>query len=490
MLSIIQGSKVSDLDKAFCQHENISSWELMERAAEGFCDWFFAAFPYSDIDIQIFCGPGNNGGDGLAIARILSSSGYNVSVIYFKEVEACSDDYQKNFQRLPDEVQKIAIDAYNYQPADVLVDGIFGVGINRPLDGKYLKVIQYLNQAEGHKIAVDIPSGIPSDELLQGEAFKADFTITFQFPKLALLLPEHANYTGEIVRISIGIANAFLEQFSNKRFFVEEESIKKMHKSSNRFSHKGDYGKLACVGGSRGKVGAILLTAKAALRTGSGLVSVAVPESERLIPQIALKEAMVLTEVSASELEQFDVLAIGPGWGTSSESLSQLETILSSYQKPIVIDADALNLLTKNKELLKQIPAASILTPHLKEFDRLVGESKNQFERFEKAKEFAQGNEVFLVLKGAYTSVFTPDGTQFFNSTGNQYMATGGSGDVLTGMIASLLGQGYISKEAALCGVFHHGLAGEMAGRKFRRGTMASDIINQIPQTFIKLDIA
>lgn len=489
MLSIIQGSKVSELDKAYCQQENISSLELMERAAKGFCDWFFAAFPYSDITIKIFCGPGNNGGDGLAIARLLSLSGYDVSVIYFKEVNACSDDYQKNFEKLPAEIRITSVEDFDFLTADVLIDGIFGVGINRPVEGVYLKVLQFLNLSEGEKIAIDIPSGIPSDQILKGEAFKADYTLTFQFPKLSLLLPEHATYTGEVIKVDIGIGNEFLERFSDNRYFLEEDSIKKLHQTSHRFSHKGDYGKLACIGGGKGKVGAILLTAKAALRTGSGLVSLIIPESERLIPQIALTEAMVLTEVEEKELQNFDVLAVGPGWGTSSESLNQLKTIFGSFRKPIVIDADGLNLLAKNKELLEQLPAGSILTPHLKEFDRLAGESKDQVERFEKAIAFAQKYQIYLVLKGAYTSIFTPEGIQFFNSTGNQYMATGGSGDVLTGIIASLLGQGYSSKEAAMCGVYHHGLAGELASRKLKRGTIASDIIIRIPQTFHKLEI-
>lgn len=489
MLSIIHGSKVSELDKVYCQQEKISSWELMEKAAESFCAWFFAKYPNSDIQTKIFCGPGNNGGDGLAIARILSESGYGVSVVYFKELIACSKDFQVNFKKLPVKIQKIASDDFDFQSSDVLIDGIFGVGINRPVEGKYLEVIKYLNQAKGDKVAIDIPSGIPSDDLLEGEAFKADFSITFQFPKFSLLLPEHAEYTGEMIIADIGIDESLLRQFSEKRFYLEEDDIKKLHHSLHRFSHKGDYGKLACIGGSKGKVGAILLTAKAALRTGSGLVSLIIPESERMIPQIALTEAMVLTEIDAAGLENFDVLAVGPGWGTSADSFEQLKVILNKYKKPIVFDADALNLFAKNKEILQQIPSESILTPHLKEFDRLAGDSKNQLERFVKAKEFVQTYNVYLVLKGAFTSIFTPDGLHFFNPTGNQYMATGGSGDVLTGIIASLLGQGYTSKEAAICGVFHHGLAGELASRKFKRGTIASDIINKIPESFTKLNI-
>ncbi|WP_373523674.1 NAD(P)H-hydrate dehydratase [Aquiflexum sp.] len=485
MLSIISGKIVSELDKSFIQTNGISSLDLMENAALSFCDWYYGQFPYIDQSMYIFCGPGNNGGDGLAIARLLSGSVEKITVIYFTEGEHCSKDYQSNFHRLPRNVEKIHyqdvdLDINN---SDIIVDCIFGVGINRPVEGIYKEAIEKLNGIVANKISVDIPSGIPADTMLVGEAFQADFTITFQFPKLSLLFPEHAKYTGHIKILDIGISNDYLEKFADQKFFVEEEDIPPLHMSFHNFSHKGDFGKVLLLGGSTGKVGAILLASKAALRTGSGLVSGLIPNEERVILQIAIPEVMVYTFEDFESLNEFDAIGIGPGWGEDVD-ISFLEKLLCSYSNPVVIDADGLNALSRNSQLLDSIPKNSILTPHLKEFERLVGACKNHIERLEKARKFSVRYGIYLVLKGAFTCISCPDGDQYFNSTGNKYMATAGSGDVLTGMITSFLGQGYSSFNAVICGVYHHGLAGELASKKLRRGLIASDIIQKIPETF------
>ncbi|MFC0264343.1 NAD(P)H-hydrate dehydratase [Fontibacter flavus] len=491
MLSIIPGNKISSLDSTYIKEEGISSWDLMERAASAFCNLLFEKLLMVPDDVFIFSGPGNNGGDGLAIARLLSLRGKKVSLIVFEQNQNCSKDYQINFEKLPSQVQVFRWDEFGFafNDHDLIIDGIFGVGINRPVEGKYREVIEKLNEAKGIKIAIDIPSGIPSDSLLIGIAFKADYTFTFQFPKLALLFPEHAEYSGVIEVADIGIPDHFLEQFGENRYFLTGDDLKSLHLTFNRFSHKGDYGKVLLIGGSKGKVGAVLLASKAALRTGSGLVFALVPEDERLILQIGAPEVILANQDEIKGLQIFDALGVGPGWGQEID-ISFYESLLKRYHKPLVIDADGLNLLSAHPRLIELVPNGSILTPHIKEFERMTGKVDHHLDRLQKARDFSEKHNVYLVLKGQFTSITCPDGRQFFNSSGNQYMATAGSGDVLTGMVTSFLGQGYPPLNAALCAVYHHGLAGELASETRLRGTIAGDIIESIPASFLKLGIA
>ncbi|MCL6261357.1 NAD(P)H-hydrate dehydratase [Aquiflexum sp. TKW24L] len=490
MLEIIPGNRVSDLDKAYVQSAGITSWDLMEKAATSFLNWFLLEYKDHGKRVFIFCGPGNNGGDGLAIARLLQTEGFLVTVVTFEDPLNCSHDYKINFNKLPIGIRVIGYGEFDVNLVDdnICIDAIFGVGIKRPLSGKYLETVNSLNQTRAVKISIDMPSGIPSDGVFLGDAFKADITCTFQFPKLGLLAPEHAEYTGDIKILDIGIPSAFLESFGQKKYFVQKEDIKPLHKYSHRFSHKGDFGRILLVGGSKGKMGAILLSAKAALRSGSGLVNVFAPSDERMVLQVGAPEVMVAQENVIHDLAQFDAIGIGPGWGLEIE-LDDFRKFLTSYNSPIVIDADGLNLLSKNKCLLEHLPPNSILTPHLKEFERLVGPSRDHLERLQKALDFSFKFGIFLVLKGAFTSISCPDGSQYFNSSGNKYMATAGAGDVLTGMITSFLGQGYEPLNAAICAVYHHGLAGDLAAKQKRRGLIASDIIDSIPATFLELGI-
>lgn len=490
MLDIISGNRVSELDKAFVKSEGISSWDLMERAAISFCNWFKIGFENENKKIFVFCGPGNNGGDGLAIARLLEMEGFGVTVLIFEDSVNCSQDYQINFKKLPIGVRVLGYRDFDFNQVhgNICIDAIFGVGVNRPLSGKFLETINSLNQCNSEKISIDMPSGVPSDGILVGTAFKADFTCTFQFPKLGLLLPEHADFTGKIEVLDIGIPSSFLESFGQKRHFVQKQDIPHLHRHFNGFSHKGDFGRILLVGGSKGKMGAILLSARAAMRCGSGLVHVQAPTEERLILQIGAPEVMVANDQVIEHLGDFDAVGIGPGWGTDIEP-DDFRMILTSFKFPIVVDADGLNLLSRNKNLLEFLPQNSILTPHLKEFERLVGPCQNHIERLQKALDFSSKFGVYLVLKGAFTSISCPDGSQYFNSSGNKYMATAGAGDVLTGMLTSFLGQGYKPLDAAICGVFHHGLAGDLASKDKRKGLIASDIIDSIPRTFLELGI-
>ncbi|MBN7817761.1 NAD(P)H-hydrate dehydratase [Algoriphagus pacificus] len=489
MLKILNGNKVKELDASHLQLVGHSSHELMETAALGFVGWYLHQKQFEKEFIYIFCGAGNNGGDGLAIARILTNHGYNIHVVScFESIEKLSHDARINWDLLPASVNKIPIEDFILPSEGVLIDAFLGVGLKGTLREGALQVIDKINSFSGPIVSVDLPSGMLSDEILTGACVKAAFTITFAFPKLALLLPEHADFVGEIEVVDIGIQDPTYSKFETDFFYVNRKSIPPLHRHFNRFAYKGSYGKVLIAGGSPGKMGALILSAKSALRTGSGLVTCHLEDTERYIIQTAVPEAMATWGLIAN-LDFYDALGIGPGWGQDGRK-HLLKQILEEFTKPVVIDADGLNILAKNPDLLELVPKNSILTPHIGEFNRLVGSSENHLDRLKSAKSFAIEHGLILILKGANTVISLPDGRQLFNSTGTKYMATGGSGDVLTGMITSFLGQGYTPINAAICGVYHHGLAGEIAGKMKRKGLIASDLIEAIPETYIQLDIS
>lgn len=486
MQKIISGKEVSIVDATHVALSGQSSYGLMESAAGEFIGWMKRQ-QFEKKAFLVVVGKGNNGGDGLAIARMLHSTGYNVSVLKcFGTNDKLSPDAHTNLKLLPEAIPVYTIKD-SFPTTGILVDAFLGVGLKGELREDAAYVIERINKFNGYKISIDIPSGLPSDGLLKGLAVKADVTVSFEFPKLSLLLPEHVMYVGDLVVLKIGIKDDAYHQVESAKYYLTAADIPAFHRKFNRFSHKGDFGKILLAGGSPGKMGALILCAKSALRTGSGLVSCHMEETEHHIMQTAIPEAMA-TWGLIPNAEYYDALGIGPGWGQENR-LSLMRQLLHDFNKPMVIDADGLNLLAKNKELLGLIPKNSILTPHIGEFTRLAGECDNHLERLEKAKKFAVDNEVILILKGANSVVNFPDERQVFNSSGTQFMATGGSGDVLTGMLTSFLGMGYSAEHAALCGVYHHGLAGEIAAQKRRRGVIASDIIEAIPETFIFLDI-
>jgi NAD(P)H-hydrate epimerase len=315
---------------------------------------------------------------------------------------------------------------------------------------------------------------------------QATTTVTLGFPKLSLLCPEHAQFTGELFVLDIGFELEEFEDFPSTTYYLEEKDILSRHRTFHRFAHKGDFGKVLLVAGSKGKMGAAVLAAKSAFRTGSGMVTVWIPEEEREILQTALPEAMCVFG-EGLDLSIYDAVGIGPGLGLTNGG--HFHQLLRSSTKPLVLDADALTLLSLDPNLWPLIPKGSILTPHLKEFDRLFGPSSTHFERMAKAKACCLKYEINLVLKGANSLCTLQDGRQVFNSSGSKYMASAGMGDVLTGMLTSFLGQGYSPENALLCGVFHHGLAGELAGNRYLRGTMAQDLIGAIPESYHRIGL-
>lgn len=489
MIKILKGKSVKELDLLHCEFSGQKSLELMENAADAFTKWLVSNFSDSEQRVRIFCGAGNNGGDGFAIARLLSDKGFTVEVVgCFSDGTKLSPNAQANFDRLPREVNFSFFQSNQlYSEFDLIIDAYLGVGLTGNLRKEAKEIIEVMNGCTGDKIAVDIPSGLPADSIAQSVTFQADFTLTFAFPKLSLLLPENALLTGELIVADIGISPELYEHFSDELYFLKSIDIPKLHRKFHRFSHKGDFGKILLIGGSPGKMGALHLSAKSALRTGAGLVTCFLDQSERMILQSSLPEAMCLWGEIPS-LDKFDAIGIGPGWGVINRR-EVLKFILMNCTSPLVIDADAINLLAEYPELIELLPENTILTPHPGEFDRLLGKSSDHLERLQKARQFAMKRNILLILKGANSVISLPDGRQLINSTGTKYMATGGSGDVLTGMITAFLGMGYSAEYAAICGVYHHGLAGEFAGSKRKYGTIAGDLIEEIPATFIAMGI-
>lgn len=488
MLRIIKGSEVATLDELTVVHQRISSFELMERAALSFVNWFTNQAMSKSSRVAIFFGPGNNGGDGLAIGRLLHKHGYSIHLFScFESNSGLSSDCQKNFELIPFGVLNSSWKEFQKEDFDCVIDSFLGVGIRGELRDQAKNIVSKINSFPGKKIAVDLPSGLPADTSCLWECVQADITVTFAFPKLSLLFPEHAKYSGEMVVLDIGIPDSIYEQFNSYFFFLREIDLCAFHKTFHRFSHKGDFGKVLLVAGSKGKMGAAMLATKSALRTGSGLVTCLVPEDERCSIHSSVPEAMAVFYDSEINFSAYDSIGIGPGLGL--DKLVLLERVFDNFPYPVVLDADALTILARNPYLFAKIPKGSILTPHLGEFERLFGNFESHIDRLKFAQDFCVSHQLNLVLKGANTVICLSDGRQIFNSSGCRHMATAGVGDVLTGMLTSFLGQGYSPEAAIICGVFQHGLAGELAGMEKVRSMIASDLIDQIPASFKKLGV-
>ncbi len=500
MVKILSAKQIQALDQFTIEHEPIASIDLMERACLAFTDWFVQHFR-TEKKIGIVCGPGNNGGDGLGIARILNGLGYTLKVWIVREGRKETENFKKNLERIRGKISLYEIakesDQGLFKGCDLLIDGLFGTGLSRPLEGIFAQVVSCINQFAGVRIAVDMPSGLFADSPSHGPVVQAHHTVSFQLPKLAFLFPENNKWVGEWHLVDIRSNPRFINTVAAQYFLMDQKSIKKMLRPRSRFSHKGNYGHALLIAGSHGKMGACVLAAKAALRAGVGLLTVHVPTSGYSIIQTSVPEAMATIDASGNyfstppESLDYSAIGIGPGLGVDSETVKAFAKVLRQFKKPMVIDADGLNILSANQELFQLLPSGSILTPHPKEFERMAGHWKNDFERLELLRKFSAQLKCVVVLKGAFTSIASPDETVHFNSTGNPGMATGGSGDALTGVLTGLLAQGYPSQVTAILGVYLHGLAGDLAASHgSMESLMASDLINSIPAAFNKLNRA
>ena len=501
-MKILNPKQVRDVDQYTIKNEPIPSLKLMERAADAAADWIINnQMAYS---FAVFCGTGNNGGDGLVMARYLSKLPVKIKVFLIKFSDHLSEDAQKSFDKLKSEnaqiINEIAhADELNLSSFDddtIFIDAIFGSGLNRPTQGLAKEVIQKINGTQNTVIAIDIPSGLfanyDNDFVHDDGIIQADITLTFQLPKLSFLLPENDKYVGQWEILDIGLLQEGIDTHKTSHYYTDKSNIQPILKNRNKFNHKGNFGHGLLIAGSYGKMGAAVLSAKACLKAGIGLLTAHIPHWGYQIMQTAVPEAM--TNIDRSEmiftefpsLDNFNAIGIGPGLDTKKNSVVAFEELLDqTNDQKLVIDADALNILSQDKSLLKKLPPNAILTPHPKEFERLAGKSKNQMHRLELLKAFCEQHTVVTVLKGAHSVVSLPDGSCYFNSTGNPGMATAGSGDVLTGIILALLAQGYNEKHASIIGVYLHGLAGNLAlGHESEESLIASDIISHLGSAF------
>ncbi|MDD2982444.1 MAG: NAD(P)H-hydrate dehydratase [Crocinitomicaceae bacterium] len=485
---ILNTSQIKQADQHAVDKLGISSIDLMEKAATQFVNAIIP-FIHGKPKIHIFCGTGNNGGDGFAVARLLKDKNLAVSVYYLAGDGEPSADCVLNQKRFADfKILEQESDFPVLQPDDVVIDALLGAGLNRPVEGILKSLILHINQAQATVLSIDMPSGLACDEWFENATcIQADFTGTFERPKRTFFLKETADFVGNWEVIPIGLNSDFMDSLESKDFYLTEDFFKNYVVPRSRFSHKGTYGHAMLIAGSKGKMGAAVLSSKAAMRSGLGLLTVHIPSLGMDILQTAVPEAMCepdyQTDFSTkieSDLSIFSAIGAGPGMGNNEGTKTVLEQLFDSKAK-LVLDADALNVLANHAELLKKLPINTILTPHPKEFERLCGKSINTFERLTLQRKFAQENRCILVLKDAITSIAMPNGDVFFNTTGNPGMATAGSGDVLTGITTGLLAQGYEPESAALLAVFFHGKAGDQAALVLGENQIiASDIIQHV----------
>lgn len=495
-MKILTAQQIREADAYTIANEPINSIDLMERAATKCFDWIIKNYN-TETEFSIFCGIGNNGGDGIVIARLLKQANYKVTAFIVEFSDNYSPDFQTNLERLKEvgvEPHYLNQDKARFvlRPNAVVIDAIFGSGLTRPIDGFIAEIIHQINKKE--IIAIDLPSGLFAEDNRKNNfdnIVKAKFTLTFQQPKLAMMFPQNYFFVGEWIVLPIGLHQGFISDLNVTNHIVSTSDAKSMLKPRAKFSHKGSFGHALLVGGSKGKMGAAILSAKACLRAGVGLLTVHLPAQGLAIMQTTVPEAMCSISdendfiVDVPELATYNAIGIGPGLGTEKQTQNTLKLLIQNSNYPLVIDADALNILAENKTWLAFLPQESILTPHPKEFERLVGKWDNDEERLELQKQFAIKHQVVVVLKGANTSIALSNGDIYFNSTGNAGMATAGSGDALTGIITSLIAQGYSTKGAAILGVYLHGLAGDVAKENLTEYAMiASDIVDAIPKAY------
>ena len=492
-MKIFSAAQIKKWDAFTIENEPITAIDLMERAAMA-CSRWILDHKYHQREFLVFCGNGNNGGDGLAIARLLIQS--NCKLTVYITSEKGSPDFETNLQNLqqhggllPEIISQGLFPVIT--PDLVVIDAIFGTGLNKPPEGVNAALIEHINNSPAPVISIDLPSGLFADINSEGNnIIKASYTLCFEHYKLAFMLPQNDQYFGEVHLINIGLDKTFENEEAAGFELTTRTLIRSICKTRKRFSHKGTYGHAALLCGSHGMMGAAVLSARACLRSGVGKLTCYIPGCGYSILQSTAPEAMCSVHgddhiTSAEGIGSFDAAGIGPGIGKYPSHVALLEGIFKKTKKTLLIDADALNTIAANNSLLNSIPPHAILTPHPGEFERLFGTVNNDFERVQLAMQKAVTHQVYIVLKGHHTLICTPEGKGWFNNTGNAGMATAGSGDVLSGFITGLLAQGYPPLQAALLGVYLHGLAGDLAAQRFSQEAMiAGDIVDALGDAF------
>jgi len=497
-MKIFTSAEIREIDSATIRLEPVTAAGLMERAAATFVQRLKDTLP-PEIKVNVFAGPGNNGGDGLVIARLLYDEGHPVRVFIVETGSAHSSEFRLNADRLERAgISPLTMADPGLFPVigrdEVIIDAIFGTGLSKAPAGVAAEVIRKINKTGAYVVSVDVPSGLfceDNNDADREKMVRASQTITFQFPKIAFMFAGNEDQAGKWEVIDIGLHAATIASMPSPYHYIMRENVRPLIQKRKKFDHKGVFGHALIIAGSYGKAGAATLAAGAALRSGAGLVTVHTPASAVVALQASLPEAMVSPDPGTEnvtvmpDLTPFSAAGVGPGLGTDPDTAGVLKTLLETAAIPLVLDADALNIMARNRELLDLIPPGTVLTPHPGEFRRLTGRDSNDYRLLEEQREFAARHNCIVVLKGAHTSIALPGGEVYFNSTGNPGMATGGSGDVLTGMIASLLAQGYDPADAAVAGVYLHGVAGDVALRiHSEESVIAGDILMNIGRAF------
>ena len=501
-MKIFSAQQIYQADKFTIEKQQITSDALMERAAIQIFNWLHERMQGAQVKIHLFCGIGNNGGDGIALARHLQEHGYNIEVNVVNYSEKRSKDFLINLDRLKD--RKIWPNFMNEGAPypeigrdDIIVDGLFGIGLNRTPDKWVVDLMQYLNKSGAFILSIDVPSGLYLGQAISNPeaVVRSNFVLSFQAPKLVFFLPGTGSYSKQWEVLDIGLDQEYLLGTITDFELIGKNEVLPLYKGRDKFSHKGTYGHALIIGGSYGKIGAVILAARACLAAGSGLITAKIPQCGYNSLQTAVPEAMVQTDTDENNItainveEIFDVIGLGVGLGTADKTAQALKAFLSTNKNPLVIDADGLNILAKNKEWLALLPEKSILSPHPGELERLIGKWKDDFEKLEKAFKFSKKYDCILVIKGAHT-ITIYEGRGYVNATGNPGMATAGSGDVLTGILTGLIAQKYEPLQAAIFGVYLHGRAGDLAVEKMGyQALTASKIVDSLGKAYLDLFI-
>lgn len=504
-MKIFTSNQIRELDRYTIEHEPIRPIDLMERAAKALARAITEMWG-NDTPVVVFAGPGNNGGDALAVARILADQNYKVSVYLFNINDRLSEDCAANKKRVADHkhIRTFVEVTQQFDPpvldaSTLVVDGLFGTGLNKPLAGGFASLVKYINQSPAKIVSIDIPSGLMTEDNtynIHTNIIRANITLSLQMKKLAFLFADNQQYIGRLRLLDIRLSQDFIAKTKSQYSIIEENEVRKLLIPRHDFEHKGSIGNALLIAGSYGMAGAAILSARACLRSGVGKVTVHTPRKNYNAMQTAVPEAVMQMDreetlfSEAVDAEDFDALGIGPGLGQSENTAIALIAQLRRTTAPIVADADALNILANHRAWMQQLPKGIVMTPHPKEFERMYGNRCNgDYERLAKAREMAEHLQAFILLKGHYSALCLPDGSVIFNSTGNSGMATAGSGDVLTGIITALLSRGYRQREACIIGMYVHGLAGDLAAKEVgKESLIASDIIKYLPKAFLRLE--
>ena len=504
-MKIFTSAQIHELDKYTIEHEPISSLNLMERAAKALTRGIEEEWS-NRTPVVVFAGPGNNGGDALAVARLLSEDGYQISVYLFNIHNKLSPDCATNKKRLLEgkRIKQFTEVTVNFDPPQLtaetlVVDGLFGSGLNKPLAGGFAAMVKYINQSPAKVVSIDIPTGLMCEDNtynIHANIIHADLTLTLQQKKLAMLLADNQQYLGRLKVLDIRLSPEFITKTDCAYRLLEENDIRILLSPRDDFAHKGSMGNALLIAGSYGMSGAAILATKSCLRSGVGKVTTHTPKRNYEIMQISVPEAVLQMDHEETyfsepvDTEGYEAVGIGPGLGTNENTAIALIAQIRRTSNPLVIDADAINILASHRAWMQQLPKNIILTPHPKEFDRLAGStSANCYERLSKARDLAEHLQAYIIVKGHYSALCLPNGHIEFNSTGNSGMATAGSGDVLTGIITALLARGYNQANACRIGMYLHGLAGDLAVKELgKESLIASDIIDYLPKAFLRLE--